>query len=515
MSGPVAGVIAPRAPAAPQVVLYDQLNNPGTLSTNSQDFEAANDPFDDFLADDFVVPGGQNWSITEVDAEGVYFNGPGPAASFNVFFYQDSGGLPGAQAYSATGQAYVNNAGVFQITLSPAAVLAPGTYWVSVQARQDFTPAGEWGWTDRTTQANSPAAWQNPGGGFATTCTTWGVRQTCTMSPAGEPDQMFRLIGTISGGCGNLAWQAAANMPQDFYGGATASDGTYGYVAGGYSFSSGLTLSTLYRYDPVANAWATLTPYPGAGFIEGVAVYYPTTNRIYVFGGEDAVSGTNYNNTRIYDIASATWLSDGATMPDVHSFMAGGYIPADGKIYILSGYNTGQVTDAQPNTWRYDPVGNAWTDLTGTAPYPHPAGGFGFGVINNHIYTAGGRDASNTVINLTYDFNPATLTYTPKANEPGTNNNVPGSGVAQSALWVFGGGNPFAGPGSAAAFAKPLAKLAPNVKVNVQVPETTNSTLVYNPAGDNWVTGPAMTSVRSFPGGTNIGNLLLAAGGYN
>src|SRR6266481_2760379 len=137
-------------PKLPAVVLYDQLNNPGTLSTNSQDFETANDAFDDFLADDFVVPGGQTWNITEVDAQGVYFNGAGPAASFHVFIYQNSGGLPGTNVYTAMGQPYVNNAGVFQITLTVPAVLAPGTYWVSVQARQDFAPAGQWGWTDRT-----------------------------------------------------------------------------------------------------------------------------------------------------------------------------------------------------------------------------------------------------------------------------------------------------------------------------------------------------------------------------
>src|SRR6476619_6610652 len=126
----------PQAPKIPQVTMYDQLNNPGVVSTGSQDFEAVNDAFDDFTADDFVVPAGQTWNITEVDAQGVYFNGPGPAAFFHVFMYANAGGLPGAQIYSATGQSYVNSAGVFQVTLTVPAVLSPGTYWVSVQARQ-------------------------------------------------------------------------------------------------------------------------------------------------------------------------------------------------------------------------------------------------------------------------------------------------------------------------------------------------------------------------------------------
>ena len=51
----------PPVPKLPAITLYDQLNNPGTISTGSQDFETANNAFDDFTADDFVVPAGQTW----------------------------------------------------------------------------------------------------------------------------------------------------------------------------------------------------------------------------------------------------------------------------------------------------------------------------------------------------------------------------------------------------------------------------------------------------------------------
>src|SRR5207247_692403 len=134
--------------------------------------------FNDQTADDFAVPAGQTWQVTEVDAQGVYFNGNGPAASFNVFFYTSvvSGTyhVPGAPVYTATAQTYVNTAGVFAVTLSsPPSLPGPATYFVSAQARQDFTPNGQWGWTDRTVQANDAAAWRNPGGGFGTPCTNW------------------------------------------------------------------------------------------------------------------------------------------------------------------------------------------------------------------------------------------------------------------------------------------------------------------------------------------------------
>src|SRR5436190_10891104 len=210
------------------------------------------------------------------------------------------------------------------------------------------------------------------------------------------------------GVCAPAPWQFAADMPVDLYGAAGASDGTFFYAGGGYSFSQAVTLAVFNRYDPVANSWTPLPDMPQAA-IMAVAVYYPPTNRIYVFGGEDADTGTNYNITRIYDIADNSWTT-GANMPDLHSFMAGGYVPGTGMIYILSGYTTGTVDSAQPNTLQYAPATDTWTDLTGSAPYPHPAGGFAYGVINGKLYTAGGRDATNTVINDTWEYDPVANT---------------------------------------------------------------------------------------------------------
>src|SRR2546423_12569 len=187
----------PFAQANGSSVLYDQLNNQKLNSTASEDFWDL-PAWSSFAADDFVVPAGRTWTITEVHAQGAYPRS-GPAENFNVAFYQDNGGLPGTQVYNATAQSYVNNAGVFKITLNAPAILASGTYWVSVQAHLSVNQNGDWWWTDRTVQTNSPAAWQNPNGGSGL-CGTWAVRFTCLnpRSP-GSPDQAFRLIGTAAG----------------------------------------------------------------------------------------------------------------------------------------------------------------------------------------------------------------------------------------------------------------------------------------------------------------------------
>ena len=285
------------------------------------------------------------------------------------------------------------------------------------------------------------------------------------------------------------AWQMKMPFPPPTaYGGSATSDGTYAYVAGGYSFDTGTTINVFQRYNPSTDTWTVLAPLPTAVLMAS-AVYYPTTNKVYVFGGEDATTGINYNLTQIYDVGSGTW-SAGATMPDVRSFMASGYNSANGKIYLIAGYNTGSVFSAQTQVWQYDPVTNTFDTTRLNYPNANGTGGPGFGIINGHLYVAGGRDATNSVIGLVYDYNIAANTWTQRASLPAPNN-VPGSGVENGLLALFGGGNPFT-------FA----------------PDTTGATVIYDPVADSWAAGPTLNQIRSFPAGTSVGNTLVAAGGY-
>jgi hypothetical protein len=193
-----AGALAfgrPPDPKAPQMVLYDQYDHAsffGTLSSTFTDFPA----FSSDLADDFIVPAGQTWNVESIDADGVYLIGP--ADSFNVSFYADNAGLPGAQVFSATNQPFSVVGSTFTVNLPSPAVLTEGTYWVEIQANMTFIPNGLWLWRDRTMQSNNGAAWQNPGGGFGV-CQTWTLKTTC-IPFAGGPDQVFRLDGTSTGG---------------------------------------------------------------------------------------------------------------------------------------------------------------------------------------------------------------------------------------------------------------------------------------------------------------------------
>jgi len=249
------------------------------------------------------------------------------------------------------------------------------------------------------------------------------------------------------------------------------------------------------------------------------AVYYPPTNKIYVFGGSDPDAQTVNNLNQIYDIASNTW-STGTPLPDLRAFMASGYSPDNGKIYLVGGYNTAFVDSGQPNTWEYDPIADTYTNKT---DFPELAGGYASGIINGHLYVAGGRDANNVSLNTVFDYDIAADTWTQKNNMPGTQNNVRGSAVALDSLFVFGGGNPFIAPGSpaskskAAFSAKELKASAAAAKAGskIQVPATTNNTNVYVPDTDEWRTSANLNVFRAFPSGAAIGTNVYAAGGYD
>ncbi len=188
----------PPAALAGVNVLYDQNDNCGSYVTSQKftDAGGAFDSYDNQAADDFVVPPGSGWRVETIQVTGLYWNGPGPVESVNVFFYADAGGLPGALEHSALG--LTPSAGLavgsFTLDLPTPAMLGPGTHWVSVQANQARIPVGQWFWNERLVQTGNESAWQNPGDGFLTGCTSWAPRLTGCAVGSG-PDLCFAVLG--------------------------------------------------------------------------------------------------------------------------------------------------------------------------------------------------------------------------------------------------------------------------------------------------------------------------------
>lgn len=126
-------------------------------------------------ADDFVIPAGHKWKITDVDVTGEYYNGSGPASSEIVSFYTDRKGYPD-KAKAAFTLNCTDNRGSFACKLpGNGQSLSGGTvgrrYWVSVVANCDFIACGEWGWVQNTKIRHYEGVWENPQNGYRTGCT--------------------------------------------------------------------------------------------------------------------------------------------------------------------------------------------------------------------------------------------------------------------------------------------------------------------------------------------------------
>ncbi|NNF57245.1 MAG: T9SS type A sorting domain-containing protein [Rhodothermaceae bacterium] len=196
------------------VVLYDQTANIGANGAPSQEFP-------DFAgqarsADDFVVPTGESWMITDVFVLGSYNDGgttDGGAPSWNVAIYEDDGGLPGTEVFSEAAITNVTDtAGDVTIALTTPPTLTEGTYFVSVVAVMSFAPNNaQWFWSAQAVQTNSPYAFEDTDGLFGiAACATWQPgAATCGVGGGVEPDLSFSISGAI-----NTANEAGSELPR-------------------------------------------------------------------------------------------------------------------------------------------------------------------------------------------------------------------------------------------------------------------------------------------------------------
>ncbi len=180
----------------PDDVLWDNtaINNAGTgiVATRLASLPAGADMAN--TADDFIVPAGVQWTIGFVFSRG-FTNLPPSADSFEVIFYADGGGLPGAeidrQSIPFGGAVTMTTQ---ELTLPNPVVLTGGTYWVSVVAVYDSAPdldTARWNWNTGPTAIGSDWFLQDIAGFFG------GLAWTSATDLAiAEVSASFALRGT-------------------------------------------------------------------------------------------------------------------------------------------------------------------------------------------------------------------------------------------------------------------------------------------------------------------------------
>ena len=225
----LATLVAPSLSA--QTLLYEQPAN-GTVSgvgtvpddtfgwIYSENFiETANDGVDSYLADDFVIPDGTAWSISEISVVSFYVGGITleKARDFNLIIWSNdaANGTPDAEVYRLNDVDPTSDgtssspltAGVISFTLDTPVVLNSGTYWLTVQANNPVanTQSGtRYVWRSDATAFNEPLQLWNYGGilaGAAPCDADWGDNAPeCgnVNRNNNEPSVYFKLAGSTT-----------------------------------------------------------------------------------------------------------------------------------------------------------------------------------------------------------------------------------------------------------------------------------------------------------------------------
>lgn len=176
-----------------------------------------------------------------------------------------------------------------------------------------------------------------------------GTKIYCFGGLAGAyvPSKILEVYDTV-----NDSWESKADMPAakclgDF---GAACNGKIYAIASVNDFTGYPTdlkvIDTVFKYDPVANTWSTVTEIP-----EGTAYKSCVTigNKIYVAGGMKAGDGgtrplTNLSNKiYIYDTISNTWSLSKVLLP--YGTASLGLATLNNKIYGCGGFFASEMSD--------------------------------------------------------------------------------------------------------------------------------------------------------------------------
>jgi N-acetylneuraminic acid mutarotase len=212
---------------------------------------------------------------------------------------------------------------------------------------------------------------------------------------------------------------------------------------GGYDSAGDLDLNDTWAYDPAANTWTNLSP---AGDLpsprEGVSlVYDPSTGALIMFGGYDD-SGAELSDTWAFYPSTSTWanMSPASAVPSGRDRYSMVHDPASGNMILFGGWADGTMLG---DTWLYDPVTNAWTEVTPAAS-PSARGGHRavYDPALGRVVLFGGWDATNELSD-TWAYDTAANTWTDVSPAGGAPDGRDGSSMvydeANGKIILFGG----------------------------------------------------------------------------
>jgi N-acetylneuraminic acid mutarotase len=195
-------------------------------------------------------------------------------------------------------------------------------------------------------------------------------------------------------------------MPTARYGlGVGASTNGKFYAIGGWQ-DGGNALSANEAYDPVADTWTSKSSMPTARRYLGVTA--TSDGRIWAIGGEDAAYGdygNAYATVEVYDPSTDTWTTK-ASMPTARRWVSVA-VASNGLIYAMGGQvGVGSGTIGLNTVEAYNPATDSWTTK---ANLPDTMSGIGLvAAPNGKLYLVGGASGTPGAV---YAYDPTTDTY--------------------------------------------------------------------------------------------------------
>jgi N-acetylneuraminic acid mutarotase len=331
--------------------------------------------------------------------------------------------------------------------------------------------------------ASGAAGTSGPGGGAGSSGVAGTGGGTAGRGGGGRGGSGASGSGGGSGGSSASlgGWELLAPMPggarQEFNVGAVK-----GIVYAVGAFGTAADSKRLEAYDPTTNTWTTKASIPFSSDHPNVAA---TADKLYILGEVGA------QNSAEYDPAANTWTMK-AQIPTQRAASASAAIGT--KIYVAGGAMGSNGASFGPTVRdfaAYDTVANTWETLD---PIPMPGRNHAVGAaVNGIFYIIGGRTNGPTdgLQNRVDAYDPATRTWTQKANMPVARGGCMG-GVVNGQIVVVGGeGN------------------ARDINPNGVFPDTD----VYDPVADMWRVMAPMRTPRHGTGAAGVGNKLYVPGG--
>ncbi len=198
--------------ALPQSLWSQGVSVTNTDAYANQDFESTNDPYDIYIADDFLVSG-SGWEIKKIFVPGIVWNGGTTLldADHLVFqIYTNNAGKPsgypggGSPLWSfsllptdgqitlSTGvDGFLSNV---TLELSSPVYLAPGSYWLVFYPQLDIGVGGQYGRHVSDTTNGYDAMVINPGAAFGLPIVWTSIQDSSTWGMA-QQDMAFEIWG--------------------------------------------------------------------------------------------------------------------------------------------------------------------------------------------------------------------------------------------------------------------------------------------------------------------------------